>query len=111
MATARKSAKRAASKKSRTRRASARKKTTRKKTVSRRSSVKAKPRRRSRRKKAAAVLRQRAAKGLRAARSGVKTVKQTGGKIWESLRTTTTQVVGGVRDRLNDDAGPTTPNR
>jgi hypothetical protein len=38
-------------------------------------------------------------------------VKQTGGKIWESLRTTTTQVVGGVRDRLNDDAGPTTPNR
>ena len=100
--------KRATGKKSGSRGASARKKTGRKKTASRRPA--AKTRTRSRRKSANA-LKKRAAQGVRAASSGVKTMKRAGDKIWESLRATTTQVVGGVRDRLADDDEQTASSR
>ena len=104
MARARKSAKRAAAKKKpRSSRGSARKKTSRKKAVGRRSGAKVKTAKRSRR-KSGTPLSKRAAKGLRAARSGVSTVKRAGNKIWGRLRATTTQVVEGVRDRLGDEA-------
>lgn len=108
MATTRKSAKRAAGKKSGGRKTSARTKTTRKKTASRRSGSKAKKAARPRR-KSASTLRKRAAEGLRAARGGVETVKQAGDKLWDSLRSTTSQVVGGVRDRLGEDAERSRP--
>jgi hypothetical protein len=108
MATTRKSAKRA--KNSERRGASARRKTGRKRTTSRRPVTRVKTTGRSRR-KSANSLSKRAAQGVRAARSGVKTVKQAGDKIWKRLRATTTQVVEGVRDRLADDAERTTPSR
>ena len=108
MATTRKSAKRTAGKKSGGRGASARKKTTGKKSASRRSGSKAKKATRPRR-KSAGTLRKRAAQGLRVARGGVESVKQAGDKLWESLRSTTAQVVEGVRDRLGEDVERSRP--
>jgi hypothetical protein len=99
---ARKSAKRTAGKKSRGKGASAQKKATRTKAASRRSGPKAKKAARPRG-TSAATLKKRAVEGLRVARGGVETVKQAGDKLWDSLRSTTAQVVEGVRDRLGED--------
>jgi hypothetical protein len=99
---ARKSAKRTAGKKSGRRGASAQKKATRAKAASRRSGPKAKKATRPRG-TSAATLKKRAAEGLRVARGGVETVKQAGDKLWDSLRSTTAQVVEGVKDRLGED--------
>jgi hypothetical protein len=101
MATTRKSAKRTARKKTSGRkRASAGKKAVRRKAVSRRSSPKTKG---ARKKKKGTPLSRRAAQGLRAARGGVKSVRQAGDKIWEALRSTTAHVVEGVKDRLAEE--------
>lgn len=43
-------------------------------------------------------------KGLRAAKGGLKTVRQAGEKTWNVLRSTTAQVVEGVKDRLSDES-------
>jgi hypothetical protein len=45
-------------------------------------------------------LKQKARKGLRAARGGIDTVRQAGEKTWEALKSTTAQVVEGVRERI-----------
>jgi hypothetical protein len=49
-------------------------------------------------------LKKTARKGLRAARGGIKTVRQAGEKTWEALRSTTAQVVEGVKDKFGDDS-------
>ena len=97
MAPTRKSAKRAGKKRSRTKRASAKKRPTRK-AASRRS---AKTTRRARK---TSSLKRRARQGLRAARGGLDTVRQAGERTWEVLKSTTSQVVEGVKDRLGDDS-------
>jgi hypothetical protein len=45
-------------------------------------------------------LKQKARKGLRAAQGGIDTVRQAGEKTWEALKSTTAQVVEGVRERI-----------
>jgi len=81
MAATKKSAKRSATKKrTSTKR---RKKSTAKSTSRRKSSAKAKAR-----------------KGLKAARAGLGSVLQAGGKTWKTLKTTTAQVVEDVKDTL-----------
>jgi hypothetical protein len=100
MAATRKSAKRAAGKKRKSaKRSSAKKRPTRK--------TAAKGRARRRVPKAAALKRtakRTARKGLQAAREGIDTVRQAGEKTWGVLKSTTTQVVEGVRDRLAEDS-------
>jgi hypothetical protein len=89
MAATKKSAKRSAAKKSPAKRQSAKKKPARK-SGSKRSAKKAAP-------KATRITRQ-ARKGLKAARGGIDTVLQAGGKTWKTLKSTTAQVVEGVKD-------------
>jgi hypothetical protein len=43
-------------------------------------------------------LKRKAKKGLRVAREGLDTVRQAGEKTWQVLKSTTTQVMDGVRD-------------
>jgi hypothetical protein len=45
-------------------------------------------------------LKKTARKGLRAARGGIATVRQAGEKTWEALKSTTTQVVEGVKEKF-----------
>jgi hypothetical protein len=45
-----------------------------------------------------AKLRRQARKGLKAARGGLDTVLQAGEKTWKTLKSTTAQVVEGVKD-------------
>ncbi len=97
MATTRKSTKRAGKKRRGAKRASAKKRSTRK-TASRRGTKAAK---RGSRKP---TLKRRAKKGLRVAREGLDTVRQAGERTWEVLKSTTSQVVDGVRERLGEDS-------
>jgi hypothetical protein len=46
------------------------------------------------------ALKRKARKGLRAAKGGIESVRQAGEKTWETLKSTTAQVVEGVRDRI-----------
>jgi hypothetical protein len=46
------------------------------------------------------TLKRKARKGLRAAKGGIETVKQAGERTWETLKSTTAQVVEGMRDRI-----------
>jgi hypothetical protein len=46
------------------------------------------------------TLKRKARQGLRAAKSGIASVRQAGEKTWETLKSTTAQVVEGVRDRI-----------
>jgi hypothetical protein len=89
------------------------KKTTRKKRsgAKRSSAKKATPRKRAskRRTKAGATrapkkssLKRKANKGLRVAREGLGTVREAGEKTWEVLKSTTAQVMDGVRDKLGE---------
>jgi hypothetical protein len=48
-------------------------------------------------------LKKSARRGLRAARGGIDTVRQAGEKTWEALKSTTSQVVEGVKERFGDD--------
>jgi hypothetical protein len=50
-----------------------------------------------------ASLKRQAKKGLQAARGGIETVRQVGDRAWETLKSTTAQVVEGVKDTLNRD--------
>ena len=47
-------------------------------------------------------LKRQARKGLRAAKGGIKTVRQVGERTWEVLKSTSAQVVGGVRDKMSE---------
>lgn len=46
------------------------------------------------------TLKRKARKGLKAAKGGIETVRQAGERTWETLKSTTAQVVEGVRDRI-----------
>jgi hypothetical protein len=95
MAATRKSAKRAAGKKrAGSKRASGKKKPLRKATAKRRSKTSTRTK---------ANLKRKAQKGLRAARGGINTVRQAGERTWEVLKSTTSQVVEGVRGKLNQN--------
>lgn len=45
-------------------------------------------------------LKRQARKGLKAARSGINTVLQAGGKTWKTLKSTTAHVAEGVKETL-----------
>jgi hypothetical protein len=47
-----------------------------------------------------ATLKRRARKGFKAAKGGIESVRQAGERTWETLKSTTAQVVEGVRDRI-----------
>jgi hypothetical protein len=104
MAATRKSARRAGGKKrAGSKRASAKKRTARK-AASKRSKKSSSTLTRKKTK-----LKGKAQKGLRAAREGIDTVRQAGEKTWEALKSTTSQVVEGFRDKLGqtpDTEGP-----
>jgi hypothetical protein len=108
MAATRKSAKRTAGRKrSRAKPASAKKRPVRKtrsKRVTKSSGT-------GTRKKKGTNLKRQAKKGLKAARGGIDTVRQAGDKAWEALKSTTVQVVEGVKDRLGGESQPGVTSR
>jgi hypothetical protein len=96
MAATRKSAKRSAAKKSAAaKRPSSKKKAARKPASSRRT-------KKTGASKATGLKRQ-AKKGLKVARGGFDSVMQVGGKTWESLKSTTANVVEGVKETFAGD--------
>jgi hypothetical protein len=108
MAPTRKTAKRKGGKKrAGAKRASARKRTSsaKKRTSSaKRPSRKTASKRAGRRTTRTTTLKRRAKQGLQAARGGLETVREAGERTWEALRSTTSQVVEGVKDRLSEDS-------
>jgi hypothetical protein len=97
MAPTRKSAKRAGKKRSGAKRASAKKRPSRK-AASKRSTKTVKRARKT------SPLKRRAEQGLKAARGGLDTVREAGERTWEVLKSTTSQMVEGVKDRLAEDS-------
>ncbi len=97
MASTRKSTKRAGKKRSGAKRTTARKRSTRKTASRRRSKVTKRGARKP-------TLKRRATKGLKVAREGLDTVRQAGERTWEVLKSTTSQVVDGVRERFGEDS-------
>jgi hypothetical protein len=101
MAATKKSAKRAGRKtRAASQRASARKKPVRKATSKRRGKASSTSAKRK------SNLKSKTAKGLRAARKGIGTVRQAGERTWELLKSTTGQVVEGVRGKLDRNSNP-----
>jgi hypothetical protein len=49
-----------------------------------------------------AALKRKARQGLRAAQGGMDTVREAGERTWEALKSTTAQMVEGVKERLGD---------
>jgi hypothetical protein len=94
MAATRKSAKRGAAKKA----SKAAKRPSAKKKAARKRSSKSSSRKATR--PSATRLKRQARKGLKAARGGLNTVLKAGGKTWKTLKSTTAQVVEGVKDTL-----------
>jgi hypothetical protein len=92
MAATKKSAKRSAAKKGPAKRRSGKKKAAGKSASKRAAKRAAAPK--------ATRLKRRARKGLKAARGGINTVLQAGGKTWKTLKSTTAHVVEGVKDTL-----------
>jgi hypothetical protein len=102
MAPTRKSAKRSAGKKrSGAKRASGRKRPSPAKKRSTRKSASSRAAKRGGRKTS---LKRRAEKGIQAARGGLGTVVEAGERTWQALRSTTAQVVEGVKERLGEDS-------
>jgi hypothetical protein len=96
-----------ARKRSRTKRSSARKRPARKAATKRR--VRGKATKRSSAKRSSsksASLKRRARKGIQAAKGGIDTVRQAGERTWEVLKSTTAQVVEGVKDRMSESPQP-----
>jgi hypothetical protein len=73
-----------------------------KRPAAKRGSAKKKPARKPTRAKATQVAR----KGLKAARGGLDTVFKAGEKTWKTLKSTTAQVVEGVKDSLAGESEP-----
>jgi hypothetical protein len=109
MAATRKTAKRTARKKRSAKRGGAKrggaKRGTARKSAARKSASRRATRGGSRAKKrtSRASLKRQAEKGLQAARGGLDTVRQVGDRAWETLKSTTAQVVEGVKETLNRD--------
>jgi hypothetical protein len=103
MAATKKSAKRSATKK----RPQAKRKASRKKST-RKVTSKGRPKKTGAAR--AGSLQRQARKGLKAARGGLDNVLQAGGKTWKTLKTTTAEVVEGVRDTLAGEP-KSTPKR
>jgi hypothetical protein len=104
MAATRKSAKRSAAKKrAAAKRPSSKKQPARKATSKRRGKKFAAPKTTS--------LKRQAKKGLKAARGGLDSVLQAGEKTWETLKTTTTNVVEGVKETFAGDLRRRPPSR
>jgi len=102
MAATRKSAKRRAAKKSAAKRPSSKKKAVRKSTSKRRAKKSAsKP----------TGLKRQAKKGLKVARGGFDSVMQAEEKTWESLKSTTANVMGGVVEGVKDTFAGDPPRR
>ena len=98
MAATRKSAKRRAPKKrSAAKRPASKKRPARKSGAKRRAKKAAAPRTIS--------LKRRAKRGLKAARGGLDSVLQAGEKTWETLRSTTVNVMEGVKETFAGDQG------
>lgn len=95
MAATRKSAKRGAAKKA----SKAAKRPSAKKKAAKKRSSKSSSRKATR--PSATRLKRQARKGLKAARGGLSTVLKAGGKTWNTLKSTTAQVVEGVKDTLS----------
>jgi hypothetical protein len=103
MAATKKSAKRSAAKKRpAAKRQSAKKKPARKGASKRTTRKVAAPR--------AAKLKRQARKGLKAARGGIDTVLQAGEKTWDTLKSTTAQVVEGVKETFVGEDRPARPS-
>lgn len=103
MARTRKSAKRSTRKKQ-----SGAKRTTAKNTAVRKSAPRRAAKRsgsKSKRTARTGGLKRQARKGLQAARGGIETVRQVGDKAWETLKSTTAQVVEGVKETLTRENG------
>lgn len=49
-------------------------------------------------------LKRQARKGLRVAKGGIETVRQAGERTWEVLKSTTAQMVEGVKDKMSDSS-------
>jgi hypothetical protein len=92
MAATRKSTKRTAGKK----RSSAKRSSTKKRT-SRKSASRGRAKSKALK---TTTLKRRARKGLKAAKGGIESMRQVGERTWETLKSTTAQVVEGVRDRI-----------
>jgi len=107
MAPSRKSARQAAGKKKR----AGSKRTSAKKRPVRKAASKRGTRSSSRGQKKKTTLKGTARKGLRAAREGIDTVREAGGRTWEVLKSTTSQVVEEFKDRLGQSAEPGGPPR
>ena len=108
MAPTRKSAKRAGKKRSGAKRASAKRASAKKRPTRKAATRKAASRRRSpkttKRSTRTLALKRRAEQGLKAARGGLDTVKEAGERTWEVLKSTTSHVVEGVKERLAEDS-------
>jgi len=104
MAATRKSAKRSAAKK----RAAAKRPSSKKKPA-----PKSAPKRRARKKTSSTTvgLKRQAKKGLKAARGGFDSVMQAGEKTWETLKTTTANVVEGVVEGVKETFAGEPPRR
>jgi hypothetical protein len=112
MAPTRKSAKRASRKKGKTaRRGAATKRPARKAAGRRQGRTTRRGGKTARRRATAKSLKRRAKQGLAVAREGLDTVRQAGERTWETLKSTTSQVVEGVRDRLGEDSGSSPGSR
>jgi hypothetical protein len=98
MAATRKSAKRSAAKKRATAKRSSKKQAPRKPPAKRGGKKSAAPK--------TAGLRRQARKGLKAARGGLDSVLEAGGKTWKTLKTTTTSVMEGVKETFGGDQNP-----
>ena len=89
MAATRKSSKRAGRKRAGAKRPSAKKRSTRKKSAARSGAA-----------KRGSTVKTAVRKATKSARNPIATVKQAGEKTWEALKSTTAQMVEGVRDRF-----------
>ena len=104
MAATRKSAKRSAAKKrAAAKRPSSKKQPARKSTTKRRGKKSATPK--------TTGLKRQARKGLKAARGGLDSVLEVGGKTWKSLKSTTTNVMGGVVEGVKETFTGDSPRR
>ena len=104
MAATRKSAKRSAAKKgAAAKRPSAKKQPARKSAAKRRGSKSAAPK--------TAGLKRQARKGLKAARGGLDSVLEAGGKTWKTLKTTTANVMDGVVEGVKETFAGDPPRR
>jgi hypothetical protein len=104
MAATRKSAKRSAAKKrAPAKLPSSKKQPARKSTAKRRGKKSTKPK--------TTGLKRQARKGLKAARGGLDSVLEVGGKTWESLKNTTANVMEGVVEGVKDTFAGDSPRR